>query len=81
MIVLEMMTMTMEEVIQRINALARKAKTQELTEEEKKERDELRQKYIASVRNNLRSQLDNTYVLMPDGTKRKLSDQPPKDKN
>ena len=81
MIVLEMMTMTMEEVIQRINTLARKAKTQELTEEEKKERDELRQKYIASVRNNLRSQLDNTYVLMPDGTKRKLSDQPPKGKS
>lgn len=73
--------MTMEEVIQRINTLARKAKTVGLTSEELKEREELRQRYIASVRNNLRSQLDSTYVLMPDGTKRKLSDQNSKGKN
>ena len=73
--------MTMEEVIQRINALARKAKTVGLTDEELRERDDLRQRYIASVRNNLRSQLDSTYILMPDGTKRKLSEQDSKNKN
>lgn len=64
--------MTMSEVISRINELARKAKAEGLTDAELKERDELRQIYIASVRNNLRSQLDNTYVVGPDGTKRKL---------
>ena len=64
--------MTMEEVIQRINALARKAKTEGLTEEELAERDVLRQRYIASVRENLRTQLDSTYIVTPDGKKTKL---------
>ncbi len=64
--------MKMEEVIQRINALAKKAKSEGLTEAEIKERDELRQIYIGSIRQNLRAQLDNTYIVTPDGTKRKL---------
>ena len=41
--------MNMEEVIARINALAKKAKTQELTPEELQERDRLRRIYIDSV--------------------------------
>ena len=65
--------MTMQEVIARINELARKAKTEGLTEDELAERDALRQRYIASVRENLRAQLDNTYIVTPDGAKRKLS--------
>lgn len=64
--------MNMEELIRRINALARKAKAEGLTEAETKERDVLRQQYIASVRKNLTAQLDNTYVIEPDGTKHKL---------
>ena len=64
--------MKMEDVIKRINELARKAKTEILSEEEMKERDELRQIYIQSVRENLRAQLDNTYIVTPDGEKRKL---------
>ena len=64
--------MKMEDVVKRINELARKAKTETLTEEELKERDELRQIYVKSVRENLRAQLDNTYIVTPDGTKRKL---------
>ena len=64
--------MTMEEVIQRINALARKAKAEGLTEDELAERDALRQRYIASVRQNLRAQLDSTYIVTPDGKKKKL---------
>lgn len=64
--------MTMEEVIQRINALAKKAKAEGLTAEELAERDELRQRYIASVRQNLRAQLDSTYIVTPDGKKTKL---------
>ncbi|MGN0744230.1 MAG: DUF896 domain-containing protein [Christensenellales bacterium] len=49
--------------IERINELARKAKTQGLTEEEKQEQAKLRREYIDSVVGNLKSQLDNTYVL------------------
>ena len=56
------------EKIDRINALAHKAKSVGLTEEEKKERDLLRKEYLASVRMNLRSQLDNIDVKMDDGT-------------
>ena len=41
--------------IDRINALAHKAKSVGLTEEEKKEQAELRQEYLAAVRKNLQS--------------------------
>jgi len=64
--------MNMKEVIARINELARKAKSEGLNDEEIKERDELRKIYIASVRDNLRAQLDNTYIVTPDGQKRPL---------
>ena len=56
------------EKIDRINALAHKAKSVGLTEEEKKEREWLRKEYLASVRMNLRSQLDNIDVKQDDGT-------------
>ena len=52
----------------RFNALALKAKSVCLTEEEKKERELLRKEYIASVRMNLRAQLDNVDVQQEDGT-------------
>ena len=56
------------EKIDRINALAHKAKSAGLTEEEKKEREVLRKEYLASVRMNLRSQLDNIDVKEKDGS-------------
>ena len=64
--------MNMSEVITRINILAKKAKTDGLTAEEAAERDKLRRIYIDSVKANLVGQLDNTYILQPDGTKKKL---------
>lgn len=64
--------MHMNEVIARINELARKAKVSPLTPEELAERDKLRRIYIDSVKANLVGQLENTYILEPDGTKRKL---------
>lgn len=64
--------MNMSEVITRINVLAKKAKAEGLTAEETAERDQLRRIYIDSVKANLVGQLDNTYVLQPDGTKKKL---------
>lgn len=63
----------MSETVKRINELAHKAKTVGLTEEEIQERDRLRKVYIAAFRKNLTQQLDNTYVIEPDGTKRKLT--------
>ena len=65
--------MNMNEVIARINALAKKAKEGPLTEEEQAERDKLRRIYIASVKANLVGQLENTYILQPDGTKKKVT--------
>ncbi|MBR2080732.1 MAG: DUF896 domain-containing protein [Oscillospiraceae bacterium] len=60
--------------IDRINELAKKAKTVGLTEEEIAERDRLRKEYVEAVRKNLRGQLDNTYVVDEQGNKRKLTD-------
>lgn len=54
--------------IDRINALAHKAKSVGLTEEEKAEQAELRQEYLAAVRNNLRAQLNNIDIKEKDGT-------------
>ena len=64
--------MNMNEVIARINELARIAKTRALTPAEEEERAALRQRYIASVRANLRAQLDNTFVVDEKGNKRSL---------
>ena len=69
--------MQMNEVITRINELARKAKTTGLTPEELQERDRLRRIYIDSVKANLVGQLENTYIVEPDGTKKKLSRKEP----
>ena len=65
--------MNMNEVIARINALAAKAKTEGLTQEELAERDKLRRIYIDSVKANLVGQLENTYIVGPDGKKRKIT--------
>ncbi len=61
-----------KEDIDRINELARKAKTVGLTPEENEERAVLRRAYIDSVVGNLRQQLDNTYIVDSKGNKRKL---------
>ena len=57
----------------RINELARKAKTPEgLTEWEEMERAALRREYIDSVLGSLRGQLDNTYLVDEKGQTHKL---------
>ncbi len=57
-----------EKMIGRINVLAQKSKRAGLTEEEKKEQDRLRREYIAAIRMNLRTQLDNIDVQEADGS-------------
>ena len=61
-----------KELIDRINELARKAKTVGLTPEENEERAVLRRAYIDSVVGDLRQQLDNTYIVDSKGNKRQL---------
>ena len=62
-----------QQQIDRINALARKAKTPEgLTPEEKEEQAVLRRAYIDSVVGNLKGQLDNTVIVDEKGRRRKL---------
>lgn len=60
--------------IDRINELSRKSKTTGLTEAEKSEQTELRNEYRAAFRRSLSSQLDNTYIMEPDGTKHKAGE-------
>lgn len=59
-----------EEKIKRINALARKQKAEGLTEEEKAEQTVLRREYIEAYKRSLISQLENTVIIEPDGTRR-----------
>ena len=59
--------------IDRINELARKAKTEGLTEAETAERAALRREYIDSVVGNLKGQLEHTTIVYPDGTKKKVT--------
>lgn len=61
-----------QEHIDRINALARKAKTEGLTPEETEERDRLRKVYIADFRSSLETHLENTYIVDAKGNKTKL---------
>lgn len=52
-----------QEEIDRINFLARKSRTQALSDEEKAEQKLLRQKYIEGFRRSLKSQLDNIEIV------------------
>lgn len=58
--------------LDRINELARLAKTRELTEAEQAERAVLRREYIEEWRRGTIELLENTYIVTPDGVKHKL---------
>ena len=65
--------MDMKEVIKRINELAAKAKSPEgLNAEELVERDKLHRIYIDSYKASLIGHLENTTIVYPDGTKKKV---------
>lgn len=63
-----------EDKIKRINELARKQKTQGLTDEEKAEQAQLRKEYIESYKRSLVAQLENTYIVDDKGNKQKLTE-------
>lgn len=56
-----------ENMIARINELARKKKTAGLSPIEQEEQDRLRKAYLAAFRKNLRGELDNIVLDYPDG--------------
>ena len=56
------------EWITRINALARKKRTEGLTPEEKTEQHDLRIAYLRAFRTNMRGLLDHIHVEQEDGT-------------
>ncbi len=71
--------MVTQEQIDRINELARKAKSPEgLTPEETEERAKLRRIYIDSFKESLVGQLEHTYIVDEKGNKKKVQRKPKK---
>ena len=64
--------------LNRINELAKLSRERALTAEETIERDALRKEYLAEWRRGAEQVLENTYIVGPDGTKRKLTRKPGK---
>ncbi|MDO4332064.1 MAG: DUF896 domain-containing protein [Eubacteriales bacterium] len=64
----------MEDKIRRINELYHKSKSVGLTEAEKAEQQSLRKEFIASVRANVKSQLNNISIEQEDGTVENLGE-------
>lgn len=60
--------MMTDEKINRINELYRKSQAEGLTEDEKKEQAILRKEFVASVKSNLISQLNNIDMVNEDGS-------------
>ena len=53
--------------IKRINELSHKSKAEGLTDEEKAEQKKLREDYVAAIKGNIRSQLENIKVVDENG--------------
>lgn len=58
--------------IKRINELYHKSKAEGLTDEEKAEQKKLREDYVAAIRGNIRSQLENVKVIDEHGNEIQL---------
>jgi len=58
--------------IKRINELYHKSKAEGLTDEEKAEQKKLRDDYVAAIRGNIRSQLENVKVIDENGNEVQL---------
>ncbi len=73
--------MVTQEQIDRINFLARKSRAEGLTEEEALEQKALRAEYIKGYKESLVSQLENTVIVRPDGTREAIKKRKPTGKN
>lgn len=70
-----------KEKLDRINFLARKAKTEELSDAERAEQKELREEYLKEFRASFRGILDNTVIQYPDGSRESVSEYRDRKKN
>ena len=61
-----------DQKIKRINELARLSRERELTPQEKAEQKTLREEYVAAFRSSLKTQLDATVIVRPDGSRTPL---------
>ncbi|SER08829.1 Uncharacterized protein YnzC, UPF0291/DUF896 family [Gracilibacillus ureilyticus] len=59
--------MLSKDKIARINELAKKAKIEELSQEEKKEQQTLRQEYLKNVRKSFKNHMKGMTVIDPNG--------------
>ena len=66
--------MEMQELLDEINALAKKKKTEGLTEDETKRQKELYAIYLKGFREQVRERLENVDVTYPDGTVKSLKE-------
>ena len=62
----------MDELIKRINELYAKSKAEGLSDEEKAEQAELRQKYIKAFRQGMANTMENVYIVDEKGNKKKV---------
>ncbi len=69
-----------EDLLIKINALAKKEKEQGLTKEEKELQQKLREEYRAQFRSKLKTQLNNVDVKLPNGKVVPLTSLPKKNK-
>ncbi len=65
--------MITQQQLDRINELARKSRAEGLTEEETIEQKALRAEYIKAYKESLTSQLENTIIVRPDGTRERIT--------
>lgn len=59
--------MMTKEKLERINYLAKKAKSEQLTDKEKQEQHDLRQEYLDNIRSSFTNQLSSVKVIDPEG--------------
>ena len=64
--------MMKQELIDRINFLAKKSREEGLNEVEKAEQAKLRQEYIAAFRQGFMNTMENVYVVDKDGKEKKI---------
>ncbi len=62
----------MEELIKRINELAKKAREEGLSDEEKAEQAELRSRYIKAFRQGFENTMSGVYIMDKNGNKKKV---------